>query len=196
VVAICVRPVLQLVFAVVILAGLLSGPAALEAGPVAYVLSNNTLIAIDTASPGTPGAPVAVTGLIAGDVLVGIDFRPQNGFLYELGFNSATGTVTVYHVSHRTGQATAVGNPAAFVQADGVTPAPVQGVGFGSTSTRPSIGFASSPTPGRTSASIPTPGRLSTVTLAPPESRWTGQSAERCRPSTPPRTPTTSRTRQ
>ena len=130
-VTICIRPVLPLVFAVVILAGLLSGPAALEAGPVAYVLSNNSLIAIDTASPGAAGAPVTVTGLTAGDTLVGIDFRPQNGFLYGLGFNSVTGTVTVYHVSHRTGQATAVGNPAAFVQADGVTPAPVQGIAFG-----------------------------------------------------------------
>jgi hypothetical protein len=109
---------------VIILAGFLAAAAAVEAGPAAYVLSNNSLISIDAASPGSAGAPVAVTGLNAGDTLVGIDFRPQNGFLYGLGFNSAAGSVTVYHVSHRTGQATPVG-PAAFFTT------PVLGTSFG-----------------------------------------------------------------
>ena len=94
------RAILRLVSPVMVLAGLLSTAPAVEAGPVAYVLSNNSLIAIDTASPGAAGAPIAVTGLTAGDTLVGIDVRPQNGFLYGLGFNSGAGTVTVYHVSH------------------------------------------------------------------------------------------------
>jgi hypothetical protein len=107
-----------------VLAGLLATAPAVEAGPVAYVLSNNSLIAIDSASPGAAGTPVAVTGLAAGDTLVGIDFRPQNGFLYALGFNSGAGTVTLYHVSHRTGLATAVGAPAAF-------DVPVTGTNFG-----------------------------------------------------------------
>lgn len=40
------------------------------------------------------------------------------------------GTVTVYHISHRTGVATAVG-PAASFTTDGVTPAPVLGTNFG-----------------------------------------------------------------
>jgi len=118
------RAVLRLVSPVLVLAGLLFTAPAVEAGPVAYVLSNNSLIAIDSASPGAAGAPIAVTGLTAGDTLVGIDFRPQNGFLYGLGFNSGAGTVTVYHVSHRTGQATAVGAPAAF-------DVPVTGTSFG-----------------------------------------------------------------
>jgi hypothetical protein len=133
-----IRPVLPVVrlrllsvlVPVVILAGLLSTATAVKAGPVAYVLSNNSLIAIDTASPGAASPPVGVTGLNAGDVLVGIDFRPQNGFLYGLGFNSAAGTVQLYHVSHRTGQATAVGPSGTFVDGGG-TPVPITGTSFG-----------------------------------------------------------------
>jgi hypothetical protein len=114
-----------------VLACLLSTATAVEAGPVAYVLSNNTLIPIDSASSAAAGAAIPVIGLNAGDTLVGIDFRPQNGFLYGLGFNSGAGTVQLYHVSHRSGQATPIGMTGTFVAADGVTPVPIIGTRFG-----------------------------------------------------------------
>src|SRR5688572_17277086 len=75
----------------------------------AFALSNNALIPFDTATPVADQAPIAVTGLAAGDTLVGIDFRPQNGFLYGLGVNAGADTATLYAVSTRTGVATAVG---------------------------------------------------------------------------------------
>src|SRR5262245_42950672 len=96
---------------------------------VAFALSNNSLIAFDTAVPGAAAAPVAVTGLNAGDNLVGIDIRPQNGFLYGLGFNTGAGTVQLYSVSSRTGQATAIGTTGTFVSAGG-TPVPIMGTNF------------------------------------------------------------------
>ncbi|ODT56891.1 hypothetical protein ABS71_21105 [bacterium SCN 62-11] len=81
-----------------------------------------------------PGAPtnVNITGVVAGDTLVGIDVRPQNRVLYGLGRNSATGTVRIYAINPDNGVANPVGdNPISFTAADGVTPVPVTGTGFG-----------------------------------------------------------------
>ncbi len=98
----------------------------------AWILTNNTLVLIDNANPGAVvGAPVPITGLAAGETLVGIDFRTINGFLYGLGFNSAAGTAQLYNLSHRTGVATPIGATGTFVAADGATPVPIAGVGFG-----------------------------------------------------------------
>ncbi len=72
-----------------------------------------------------------ITGLTAGDTLVGIDFRPINGYLYGLGFNSGAGTVRLYNVSWRTGVATPIGPSGTFVAADGTTPVPITGTSFG-----------------------------------------------------------------
>ena len=65
------------------------------------------------------GNTIGITGLSVGDTLVGIDFRPQNGLLYSLGVNTTSNTATLYAISSRTGQATAVGGPFAFVDAGG-----------------------------------------------------------------------------
>ena len=90
-----------------------------------------------TASPPSPPAlppgieaPLALTGVNAGDVIVSIDRRPQNGFLYGLGFNATAGTVQLYSISGTTGFATPIGATGTFVAADGVTPVPV-GAGAG-----------------------------------------------------------------
>lgn len=72
-----------------------------------YVLSNNMLIAFDTSNPGNPAPAIAITGLGAGETLVGIDVRPQNGLLYGLASNG-TGGVRLYVISPRTGVATAL----------------------------------------------------------------------------------------
>jgi len=89
------------------------------------LLSGNSLTAFATTTPGGIEAGVAVTGLNAGDTLVSIDRRPQNGFLYALGYNAGAGSVQLYAVSAATAVAAPIGASGAFVAADGVTPAPV-----------------------------------------------------------------------
>lgn len=98
-----------------LVAGLAVPTAAHAADPltVGVVLSNDRLTTFDATSPSAQGKPVAVVGLEADDTLVGIDFRPQNGQLYALGRNGTAGTVRLYVVSARTGQATALGAPVA-----------------------------------------------------------------------------------
>jgi len=71
----------------------------------ALVLSNNTLIPIDTAFPTLPQATVPVTGLSAGENLVGIAVRPQNGHLYGLTYENQT-EFHLYDIDYRTGAAT------------------------------------------------------------------------------------------
>ena len=92
--------------------------------------TDNSLMSFETSNPAAAGSPVPVAGLTAGDSLVAIDFRPQNNFLYGLGFNSVSGTVTLYNLSHRSGQATPVGAPVTFADSVG-NPDPVNGTNFG-----------------------------------------------------------------
>src|SRR5262245_4981352 len=68
-----------------------------ETPAVAYGLNagGTSLVRFDTATPGTLTA-VAPVGLVAGDVLAGLDFRPLTGQLYALGFNDAADTVRIY----------------------------------------------------------------------------------------------------
>lgn len=102
--------------------------------PINLIGLNSTgtgLVRFTSTNPGTP-TNIPVTGVTAGDLLVGIDFRPQNHFLYGLGFNSAAGTVRVYAINPDNGVANPVGaNPIAFTAADGVTARPVTGTAFG-----------------------------------------------------------------
>src|SRR5262245_62166931 len=77
----------------------------------AYALSGaNLLVPFNPADPAVPVPPIPVTGLTAGQTLVGIDFRPANGLLYGLGVNSAANTATLYTISALTGVATVVGS--------------------------------------------------------------------------------------
>jgi hypothetical protein len=110
---------------------LLSAREAVAQGADAWVLTNNSLVMTDTANPAATGTPVAITGLIAGDTLVGIDFRPINRYLYGLGFNSGAGTVRLYNISYRTGVATPIGASGTFVGPDGTTPVAITGTSFG-----------------------------------------------------------------
>jgi hypothetical protein len=43
--------------------------------------------------------PSTITGVTAGQVLVGIDYRPNNGLLYGLGYNPATGATQLYTIT-------------------------------------------------------------------------------------------------
>ena len=70
----------------------------------------NSLVTFDSATPGTLiGSAVAVTGLTAGDVLVGIDYRPATNTLYGLGRVSSQLYTIAYTPGGSTAAATAVG---------------------------------------------------------------------------------------
>ncbi len=96
----------------------------------AFALSDNSLITLDTAQPAAPATPMAVTGLNAGDTLVGIDVRPMNGMLYGLGYNSGAGAVQLYAINYWDGTAAPVGVANTFVDAGG-NPVSIQGTHFG-----------------------------------------------------------------
>src|SRR5262245_44960969 len=88
-----------------------------------YVLTTDSRLAtvLETQPGAATTAAVAITGLVAGDSLVAIDVRPQNGRLYGLGLNPAgTGTLQLYMITVEslTVRATAVGTTGTFL--DGV----------------------------------------------------------------------------
>ncbi|NJC32795.1 uncharacterized protein with beta-barrel porin domain [Sphingomonas jejuensis] len=92
-----------------ILAGLLMAGTATVAQAQSFntVGSGNTLVTSTVAAPGTSTSSRAVTGLAAGDNLVGIDYRPaQSRVLYG---TSQTGRL--YAINPNTGVATQVGTP-------------------------------------------------------------------------------------
>jgi hypothetical protein len=97
--------------------------SSLHAAPIIGLTQGaSSLITFDTATPGTTTAPVAVTGLGAGETLVGIDFRPQTGQLYGLGSGN-----NLYTLNATTGAATLVGP----LTTAGATPVPLNGTSFG-----------------------------------------------------------------
>ncbi|MFC4309665.1 DUF4394 domain-containing protein [Steroidobacter flavus] len=85
------------------------------------LLSNNMLAAFPSIAAAGFDTPVTIAGVNMGDVLVSIDRRPQNGFLYGLGYNATAGTVQLYNISSQTATATAIGTAGSFTAADGVT---------------------------------------------------------------------------
>lgn len=69
------------------------------------VTTGNVLLQFDESTPGVIQAQTSVTGLQAGESLVGIDFRPATGQLYGIGSTSR-----VYTVNPATAVATQVGS--------------------------------------------------------------------------------------
>jgi hypothetical protein len=118
------------------------GVALLPVGPTTPVVAlanGNTLVRFSSATPGTTTS-VGVTGITAGETLVGLDYRPATGQLYALGVNSTTNTGTLYILdpqgtgSPLTAAATVVGAPGsiALVDATGTpVPLPAATVGYG-----------------------------------------------------------------
>lgn len=73
----------------------------LTPGDVVVLTASNKLLSFDRATPGTIRTTVAVTGLQAGENLIGIDYRPADRLLYGIGssgriytLDSATGAAT------------------------------------------------------------------------------------------------------
>src|SRR5262245_44576480 len=88
----------------------------------AYALSGSNLFSFNTDTP-TATSTIGITGVVAGETLVGIDFRANNGLLYALGVNASGDTATLYVISQRTGFAAIVGAAAGQIAltTDGVT---------------------------------------------------------------------------
>lgn len=81
----------------------------IKAVTVFGVNTSNQLVRFDSATPGTVSTPIAITGLQAGETILGIDFRPANGALYGLGSTSR-----LYVINRTTGIATQVGSAGLF----------------------------------------------------------------------------------
>ena len=79
-------------------------------GQLMYGLtSNNNLISFDSDMPGIIRTSVAVTGVVAGQVLSGMDSRPATGEIFALGYNQTTGEAQLYTLNAMSGVATSVG---------------------------------------------------------------------------------------
>ena len=102
----------------VALGALALGSGRAEAEILTGLTSTGNLVTFDSATPGTISASVAITGLQAGETLLGIDRRPANGLLYGLGSTSR-----VYTINTTTGVAALVG-PTPFSPA-------LSGIAFG-----------------------------------------------------------------
>ncbi len=79
-------------------------------GQLVYALTaNNSLISFDSDLPEVVRNLVTVTGVAAGQNLVGTDFRPATGELYGLGYNATNGEARLYNIDRISGVATAIG---------------------------------------------------------------------------------------
>jgi hypothetical protein len=130
-------------------------PPGIGGNPVAipsYPKGTQTLIAIDPSTglpfgQGNTGLPpfiVPITGIAAGQILVGIDVRPSNGVLYGLGYDTVTTATQLYRLT----PLTVAGNPtvvsgATAVAVGSATALPLGNISIAATSKR--IGFDFNP---------------------------------------------------
>lgn len=84
-------------------------PAEVTGQKIFALASNNTLVTFDSKLTTTIRTAVAITGVAAGQTLVGMDFRPATGELYALGYNSTNGESRLYTLDKSTAVATAIG---------------------------------------------------------------------------------------
>ncbi|MFD1468253.1 DUF4394 domain-containing protein [Hymenobacter caeli] len=89
------------------------GTPALRAQTVYGLLSpaavTQSLVTFSAATPGTFTATLPITGLTAGQTLVGLDTRPNTGQLFALGYNPTGTQSQLYILNPATGALTAVG---------------------------------------------------------------------------------------
>ncbi|WP_310393621.1 DUF4394 domain-containing protein [Hymenobacter sp.] len=91
---------------------LLGAPAARAQtvyGLLATPAATQSLVSFSAAAPGTFTATLPITGLTAGQTLVGLDSRPNTGQLFALGYNPTGTQAQLYTLSPTTGALTAVG---------------------------------------------------------------------------------------
>ncbi len=71
--------------------------------------SDSKLVSFSAATPATIASNVAISGLNAGQSIIGLDVRPATGELFGIGYNATTDSVTIYTLNPTTGAATAKG---------------------------------------------------------------------------------------
>jgi uncharacterized protein DUF4394 len=86
---------------------------------VGLVRDTNSLVHFSTTLPGAPAPPLAVAGLVAGDTLRAIDYRPVNGLLYAIATDGSNAAVRTYTINPATGVATVVGGPVTMLVPSG-----------------------------------------------------------------------------
>ncbi|WP_375437288.1 DUF4394 domain-containing protein [uncultured Hymenobacter sp.] len=97
------------------LLGITLGLGLLAAVPAAaqtvYGLSGTNLVAFQATAPGTITSTVAITGITAGQNVVGMDVRPNTGQLFALGYNAAlaANNTQLYTLDVTSGAASPVG---------------------------------------------------------------------------------------
>ncbi|HEX8350816.1 MAG TPA: DUF4394 domain-containing protein [Hymenobacter sp.] len=97
--------------------GAFIGAAALlvAAGPVSaqtvFGLSGSNLVSFNATAPAAITSTTAIMGVTTGQTLVGLDFRPNTGELFALGYNYDTTApqAQLYTINPTSGMATAVG---------------------------------------------------------------------------------------
>lgn len=81
----------------------------LQAQTIYGLTTDGKLASFSAATPATIASNVAITGLNAGQTLIGLDVRPATGELFGLGYNATTDSVSVYVINPMTAVATAKG---------------------------------------------------------------------------------------
>ena len=90
-------------------------PLAAVTGQLVYgVTASNQFISFDSDNPGVIRSVMGLSGVTAGQTLVGTDFRPNTGELFGLGYDASAAAPAnnsqVYTINTATGAATAVGS--------------------------------------------------------------------------------------
>jgi hypothetical protein len=80
-----------------------------------FALSGGNLVSMEATAPAATTVIGAISGISAGQTLSGIDFRPQTGELYGIGYNASTGEARIYTINLMTAAATAIGAAAITV---------------------------------------------------------------------------------
>jgi hypothetical protein len=115
-------------------AALACGAAPATAAPILGLLSDNSLIRFDSATPGAATAAVAVQGLAVGEGVRGIDFRPRDKMVYGL-VSLANGTgarlVTIDPITGATTNVAPLLDGAGGVLVPTATPVTLRGQSFG-----------------------------------------------------------------
>lgn len=79
-----------------------------KAQTVVALTTGNQLTTFNATTPGMLSATIAVSGVDAGQTIVGMDFRPATGQLYALGYDDVTNNARLYTVNYSTGVATGI----------------------------------------------------------------------------------------
>lgn len=82
-----------------------------DAQQIVGLTTNNMLTSFDAATPGMVTAMQSLSGVDAGQTIVGIDYRPNTGELYGLGYDATQmmNNARLYTINPTTGMATGIG---------------------------------------------------------------------------------------